>query len=230
MQKFRVQSNVPDVYTSFSRDFQLLCNVYDVVYNGVRFDISTMCDILDTRRIKENMLPYLQSKLGFFTVENFTAPILRTILLGFRDMIRYKGTLEGIYQAVYIYLHVLNVRESVVINVINKSQVQDYIIEIKINGQLKNIEILKSLLDYVIPTSYRIVAAAYVPSDHVTSIEQSDTFNLGWIESRYNDTVYNPDNANKVTNTLNEDSNVQPNRVSTSGVISKEDLTDGQEV
>ena len=38
---FRVENNVPDVYVQESRDFQLFCKLYDLAFQGSRFQSFT---------------------------------------------------------------------------------------------------------------------------------------------------------------------------------------------
>ena len=65
MKRFRIRDNVPDAYVKRSRDFQLLCDLFDIVNNGVKFDIDSIMDLSNTELTRESMLPYLQAKLGF---------------------------------------------------------------------------------------------------------------------------------------------------------------------
>ena len=58
---FRLQENVPDVYARKSRDFQLLCNVFDILQGGIKYDIDTITSVVDTRYCSERLLPLLQS-------------------------------------------------------------------------------------------------------------------------------------------------------------------------
>ena len=38
----RLENNTPSIYCQKSRDFQLFCRLYDVVNNGVKFDIDSI--------------------------------------------------------------------------------------------------------------------------------------------------------------------------------------------
>ena len=48
MAVFRIEKNVPEIYVRESRDFQLFCRLYDCVFDGVKFDIDSMLNVLDT--------------------------------------------------------------------------------------------------------------------------------------------------------------------------------------
>ena len=59
---FRLQSNVPEIYINESRDFQLLCRLYDCVLGGVKLDIDTLENIIDTRSCNSILLQLLELK------------------------------------------------------------------------------------------------------------------------------------------------------------------------
>ena len=83
MKRFRLRNNVPDVYVKQSRDFQLMCDLFDIINNGIKFDIDTIIDLSDTTLCRESMLPYLQSKLGLDLSKEIPNDILRIILNSF---------------------------------------------------------------------------------------------------------------------------------------------------
>ena len=58
---FRLQNNVPSVYVNSSRDFQLLCRLYDAAFNNVMFDADSISDITNTDRCSARVLPLLQT-------------------------------------------------------------------------------------------------------------------------------------------------------------------------
>ena len=41
----RLTENVPDIYVKESRDFQLLCRLYDMTHQDIRYHIDTMTEI-----------------------------------------------------------------------------------------------------------------------------------------------------------------------------------------
>ena len=42
MAMIRLQNSTPSEYCAQSRDFQLLCKLYDTVFNSLQFNISTI--------------------------------------------------------------------------------------------------------------------------------------------------------------------------------------------
>ena len=81
MQTIRLQDLTPEVYTSESRDFQILCRLYDSSFNAIKYDTDSMKYLTDSRYIRSGMLPLLQTKLGMFTVGSIVIFfILNTII------------------------------------------------------------------------------------------------------------------------------------------------------
>ena len=67
---FRTENNVPQNYIEESRDFQLLSRLYDLTYNGLRYNIDSMINLNDPMKINEQFLPLLGTKVGFITNKN----------------------------------------------------------------------------------------------------------------------------------------------------------------
>ena len=109
----RLQDKTPEVYCSESRDFQLFCRLYDCVVNGIKFDIDTIPDILDAMTCRSSMLQLLQTKVGFFTNKQLTDDALRYVLTAFPMMVKNKGSLKAVQQAVNVFFKVNGIRSEV---------------------------------------------------------------------------------------------------------------------
>ena len=186
---FRLQENVPDVYTRKSRDFQLLCNVFDCVNNGVKYDIDSIVDVLNTRQCNERLLPLLQTKLGFFSNKNFTTPQLRAVLMSFKQVVNDKGSEAGIREAIEVFLKIsnastkseirrLNVDTSVSEDAIKTRLVNNYIVDVGIESNILDVTILTELLKYVLPAGYRLQYSFYSSFDNVSVVNEKDVLNI----------------------------------------------------
>ena len=60
MSLIRTKNSVPQVYVSESRDFQLFTRVLDFVQNGLKFDIDSIVNVVDTQLIPTNYLDNLK--------------------------------------------------------------------------------------------------------------------------------------------------------------------------
>ena len=154
---FRLINNVPEAYVNRSRDFQLLCNLFDLVNNGVKFDIDTIMTQQDTELCRDTLLPLLQHKLGFFTGTTIDDESLRTILKVFPSLVKKKGTKEGIIEAIQLFFYTQNVNGNTAVYIRNSlgGVSGDYIVQCELTSQVvSNLDILYEILKYIIPTGY----------------------------------------------------------------------------
>lgn len=100
----QLEHNTPEIYSERSRDFQLLCRIIDIYLNAAIESSSKMIHNLETDALDERFL-YLQARrLGFTTHKYFPPNILRNICENFPYLIRRKGTLQAVRDAVYTIL------------------------------------------------------------------------------------------------------------------------------
>lgn len=184
MNRFRIRNNVPDVYVKESRDFQLMCDLFDIINNGVKFDIDTIMDLSDTLLCRESMLPYLQQKLGLKLSKEITSENLRTILKCFPYLVKYKGCRKGVEEAIALFLHIIFANCSHKVEIVNKSPNSGinglYIVEIELEDNvLKRLHILDDILKYVLPAGYKLeYDLKYLVDDIRTEIYPLDKVNI----------------------------------------------------
>lgn len=150
----RTKNNVPQVYVSESRDFQLFTRVLDFVQNSLKYDIDAMLNSLSTRDIAENYLEHLQSKLGFFTSRHYDDETLRKVLSAMPYIIRNKGSELGIAMCVNTFLNIVGFRKGYTLSIYNNDDIYNYTVRVGIEGSEINTDILRDMLSYVIPTGY----------------------------------------------------------------------------
>lgn len=148
---FKLEENVPDVYVEMSRDFQLLCRVYNIFVNSNIITQSKIRQQLNIEQIDDKLLKLLAGRLGFSSDNYIPTKVMRSILLQFPSMIKNKGTKVGIEQAI----------KSVIKQTsnVNNVQVSDITISTgKINVTVESDDIsavdtsyLSDVLKYVVP-------------------------------------------------------------------------------
>lgn len=160
MKMFRLQDNVPEVYVNESRDFQLLCRLFDAVNNGVRSDINSMIRVMDTKNCINRMLQLLQTRLGFFTKHSYNDDMIRVVLSGFNEIVRWKGSKRAIEGAIYLFLRAndIEILEQKVVEIKD----QEKTIEIIIPSTPLDTTLLTEILNYIIPTGYLISYSFYI--------------------------------------------------------------------
>lgn len=109
MSMIRLQEMTPQIYTEESRDFQLLCRLYDSVFNGAKFDTDSITELIDTKQCRTTVLQLLQTKLGFFTEKKIDDEKLRKVLECFPILVRNKGSLKAIKETLYLFLRMYSV-------------------------------------------------------------------------------------------------------------------------
>lgn len=150
---FRTKANVPEFYVNHSRDFQLLCNLKDVVFNGVKYNIDSIRHTANTTEMNNKLLHLLKSKVGFFSDFDIPEDQLRIILAAFPYLIKNKGSIKGIKYAIYTWFR-LTRSSGQLMSIITDNT--DYTITINVNTYPKDLDILNELLRYIIPTGYLI--------------------------------------------------------------------------
>lgn len=197
---FRTQEHTPDVYPRKSRDFQLLCNVFDCVNGGVKYDIDSIVDIVDTNQCNERLLPLLQTKLGFFTNENLTNEELRLVLIAFMKIVKDKGSRIGIREAIEVFLKVsnaskdsriivTNVDKSVNNSLANTRLSNTYIVEVSIQSDKVDTTLLTEILKYVLPAGYQLRYSFYDTYENVIQVGSADTVQIVFIKKTDNDGI-----------------------------------------
>lgn len=173
---FRTENNVPQNYIEESRDFQLLSRLYDLTYNGLRYNIDSMINLNDPMKINEQFLPLLGTKVGFITNKNIETSLWRYILSAFSYALKYKGSIKGVRYAVSAILRYEGKSETSLISIEYKDV--NYLV-ISLSQTIANTQALNEFLKYILPAGcvYRIDLS--IPSRaNVSTLGVSDTVTL----------------------------------------------------
>lgn len=210
---FRLSENVPDVYVRESRDFQLLCNLFDCLQGSLKYDIDSIRDITDTALCNERLLPFLQTKLGFFTKLQISAEDLRLILKAFPTIVKNKGSVKGITQAIQVFLKINGLDMESRVEVRNRKQndpAGSYIVKISVKGKIPDTRILTEILRYVLPAGYGL-EYAFLTGGIVTDLTTSDSVRIVFTDILENGRVKSADDSFDLTD-----------RVDTTRIVNKE--------
>ena len=190
MKAFRIQEHTPDTYSKQSRDFQLLCNVFDCMNGAVKYDIDSILDVKDLVYCNDRLLNLLQTKLGFFTSLSTDANTQRIILRGFPYIIKHKGSSIGIIQAIQLFLRSQNLSGKVRVDTTNEEVTttnfgesiatgisNSYVVSIALDNKLDNIKLLEELLSYVVPAGYSVEYGSFA-NEKTSKVENSDSIRI----------------------------------------------------
>ena len=151
---FRLQNNVPEVYVNESRDFQLLCRLYDSAFGSVKYTIDSIRHTSNANECNGRLVELLKSKVGFFSTLSLTQDELRYVLLAFPSIIRNKGTLEAIKQTIHMWFR-LNHIDARLIQL--KEDAENRQLIIMTNIVPKDTTLLTEIFKYICPAGYEIV-------------------------------------------------------------------------
>lgn len=149
----RVQELVPDYYIEKSRDFQVLCRLYDFTLNALKYNIDSMQYVTDTRRAKDTILPLIGDKFGIYDKDSYSN---RYLLEALPIAIKYKGSLKAVNILINAFLDSEDVFEYVTAF---SSKDEDSAKEISkiVNRDVKPYSIIIFLSDYPNMTNLRIL-------------------------------------------------------------------------
>lgn len=228
---FYLNKNIPSVYSSGSRDFQLLCSLYDLTINAAKYDIDDIKNIADTELCRDILLNYLRSKLGYTSNLELDSEALRYILRGFPYVIKNKGTILGIKQAINIYFKILQVNGNSEVIINNNTGDNKFTVNIKLEIDPLNLDesILQDLLQFVIPTGYQVIIS-YVSIEQLRDAymisDVSDILSLYRTDNYIYDSIYYNPNPNSF-DTLEEylRPSVGLTQIASSSITSGENIT-----
>lgn len=201
---FRLQNNTPGIYVENSRDFQLLCRLFDYMINGIKYDIDSILNILNPMKINDRMLNLLCTKLGFFPKNQYDSRTLRYILSTFPLIVKNKSSKKGIELAVNTILKLENNDETPSIEINNEEHVINIYTTI---NDIENKKALSDILDYVLPIGYTLnIEKVYRPDldEKPTVLIYNDSYEK-LIEKTLNISgVFDPDKYKISTNNLDK--------------------------
>lgn len=177
----RLQDNVPAYYVEQSRDFQLLCRLYDILISAEKNNVDATSTLVQPNNIKSILLSLLCSRCGFITSYYLDDDILRNIAAAFPFIVRKKGTLQGIALAVNTILKAEKDPSAVerVELAIDKTSHE---ITILTPITLYNKVALQELLRYVIPAGIYVNIQEYASADDAgnvnTTLYQKDIYDI----------------------------------------------------
>lgn len=202
MSLLRMQNRTPPVYCEESRDFQLLCRLYDTIVNGLLFDIETITDIINTKNIRSSFLQLLQTKLGFFTLHNFDENTLRYVLSGFPIMVKNKGSRIAIEYAVNTFLKINNILSPVTVTfqktpltLYNGYTVPDHTIVVGISASLQEATILEEIFRYILPAGIAYYFYYYSTTSELTKVLEDDNAIILYVSDNINSVLRSDDES-----------------------------------
>lgn len=209
----------PQVYSDESRDFQILCRVGDFAFNQVKYETDTIPNIVDSNKIKDNILPLLQTKLGFFSNStSLNSEELRLVLKIFPRIIKLKGSDLALKYILNACLKLYNISASFQIEkVTTDTKVGNVIFDnhsilIGINKIINITNIIQELIKYIMPPGYKIyiyyysdipLSSSYTYKDYIDLVVSSDNINSNVRHFSTYNTFYGESSGNTAADNKN---------------------------
>ena len=198
---FRVQDNVPEVYVNYSRDFQLFCRLYDVIFTGVRYSIDSMEYLTDSRRCNEETIELLQRKLGMFNSLNISAKEMSYLLDAFPYIIRNKGNIRAIEAVLRVFQRIA--ADPTITFSVNYSKFnENHLISIDVSGGIRYLDLIRGILNYVVPTGYGIAINEVSIDSMESTIYTKDDVEITYQPSNQVSTIIENNKNGKLDNTV----------------------------
>lgn len=163
----KVEKFTPEIYSKESRDYQLMCRVYDCIFNSTKADVDSIIHLLNTDTISSTFLPLLKTKLGYNSETILKDDELRYILRVFPYIIRAKGSTKAVEQMVNMCLKLYNLNADYQIrkgeegSVFGDITLDQHSILIGIDTVLRSTELLRELCEYVMPSGFQLYVYFY---------------------------------------------------------------------
>jgi len=144
---------IPETYNR-SRDYQSILKLLDLVIDASKFDIDNLTACLNPERCPSKLLPLLASYYGYNFDYSLSYEANRTILKYYPDLLRLRGSLQGLKLATVIAIIIEgNYRNTNVDSMLHISFAEDMI---NIFSYFRYSVKLYDLLDVVRPAGYKI--------------------------------------------------------------------------
>lgn len=213
----RLQENTPEIYLKESRDFQIMCRIYDMLNNAVRFNIESTRYLLDPRLCNDKVLELLCTRVGFFPKKEYNTNILRSVVSAFPFLLKYKGSKKGIELAVDTILKAEQHFGESSIDISTPGLVKVYL-----TVPLSNQDLLYDVLTYILPVGYDIIIEYSKP---LRGIESQIAVNSGLDYAVVNDNDISVVASSSIIQQILENPTVENNATgtfTTSNILSSE--------
>lgn len=187
---FRVQDNVPEVYVNYSRDFQLFCRLYDIIFTGIRYSIDSMEYLTDSKNYNVEVSELLQKKLGIFNSINVSDKELKYLIDAFPYIIRNKGNVYAIESILRVFQRITADPSTTFTVDYTKFNVE-HSIQIDVSNNIRHIDLIREVLQFIVPTGYTVTINEVKISPMTTTIALENTTEIEMQPGEYSSKVTN---------------------------------------
>lgn len=147
-----LRKSVPGVYYNESRDFQTIGRAFEALLNSIKTNVDLMEGLPFSRNCDIRMLPLLAQSLGFDNKRDYSKDELMALCSSFSLLLRNKGSMLAIQQAVNIMLNAKGI-DSVATVMLGEGDDRNCIF-IYIPRELDDTTILEDIFEYILPCGF----------------------------------------------------------------------------
>lgn len=189
----RCQELVPDYYIENSRDFQVLCRLYDYTFNSLKFNIDTMHSLTSTMLVKDTVLPLVGDKFGIYDKQSYSN---RELLTALPSAVKYKGSLKSISILLNAYLDSMNIFDFAIayhsrdeksakeISDLLRREIAPYTIVIMLSAtpSLVDLHVLDEYLKMVVPCGMFIEYIFGMTESYLTKVKYNENVFIYYVK------------------------------------------------
>lgn len=160
----RFKNYTPDNYYSESRDFQLLCSLFDIVLNAAKTNADQVGNITDLDVLNADLLELRAMTLGLNLRSGaYEAEQIRALCKVFPLMLRKKGTAQAIEILCSTLFHVAGIQE-------NFKVIQtDFELILQLPFEFKSVSLIMEIMSYILPAGLSFYIQHEVPKEVATT-------------------------------------------------------------
>lgn len=146
----RSTEQTPKYYSRNSRDFQLLCRLFDAAFNTPNYRADTIVNNYTEHLVDGSVLELLAGTLNFKQIRTYQYDDLQKIVFIFKWLIREKGTKWAIKKLVNAITNVYGIENDYTEMIeFGKNEVSIYLPKV-----IEDTNIVYDVLDYILPVGY----------------------------------------------------------------------------
>lgn len=169
---------VPEVYYNKSRDFQLLGRTFDVIFNYLKNNTSSIYDLPISDDSDSKLVDLMCLTLGFKQLHSYNIRQLKGLCSIFELALRNKGNIQSIELVLNMLLNVEGIKKQGYVSY--DPTIDNYTVQVYVPTELRDMTLFNDMLNYILPAgmSCRIVRNELIKGeDASTIINQSDSIN-----------------------------------------------------
>lgn len=143
----RLQDSTPSVYYNQSRDFQFIGRLFDIVLNYTKTNAENLYNLPCGKNMDEKLLNLLAFTLGFQSKHHYNSKHLEAVCSVLPTILRHKGSLQAIIDAVNAMLNSEGIRQSLDYHIEPKKYITLYLPQ-----RLSDLTLINDLLPYILPS------------------------------------------------------------------------------